>query len=76
MAENSDYENFKFESEKSGALTFVLCVVTWPIGFLLYFNFLEDAFPLWFAFIFMLVLPFVVARYLKKWIDRNTPPTS
>lgn len=75
MAENSDYENSKFESEKTGALTFVVILVLWPIDFFLYFNFLEGVLPFWLFFIFNLVLPFVVANYLKRWIDRNSPPT-
>jgi hypothetical protein len=73
MAENSDYENFKFENEKAGVLTFVIIVVLWPIGFFLYFNFLEGVLPFWFAFILILVLPFVASHYLKRWIDRNAP---
>jgi hypothetical protein len=71
MAENSDYENFKFENEKLGALTFVVTVVLWPIGFLLHFNFFDGVIPFWFAFIIILVMPFVVSKYIKRWIDRN-----
>jgi hypothetical protein len=75
MAENSDYENSKFESEKSGALTFVVIVVLWPVMLFLYFNLLNTFLPFWLFFILLLVLPFVVGNQLKKWIDRNAPPT-
>ena len=75
MAENSDYENSKFENEKTGALTFVVIVVLWPVMLFLYFNFLDELLPFWVFFILLLVLPFAVGNKLKNWLDRNTPPT-
>jgi hypothetical protein len=74
MAENSDYENFQYENEKSTAFTLIAFIILVPIELFLYFRFLEDVLPLWLFFIFLLVSPFIAGASLKKWVDRNSPP--